>query len=150
MAMKTALIVLNNVGLGLARKLQPTLNGAVVHGLAGRADMADLVFHNTMIHLRTLHRRGTAIVGLCAAGILIRAIAPVLSGKLDSAPVIALAEDGSAAVPLIGGHHGANELARQIANACGGVAALTTAGDVRFGFSLDEPPPVGELPIQSR
>ena len=43
--MKIALIVLNDVGLGLARRLQPTLDGAVVHGLAGRADMADLVFH---------------------------------------------------------------------------------------------------------
>ncbi len=141
MAMKIALIVLNDVGLGLARRLQPTLDGAVVHGLAGRADMADLVFHNTMTHLRALHRKGTPIVGLCAAGILIRAIAPVLNDKRDSAPVVALAEDGSAAVPLIGGHHGANELARQIATACGGVAALTTAGDIRFGFSLDDPPP---------
>ena len=69
--MKIALIVLNDVGLGLARRLQPTLDGAVVHGLAGRADMADLVFHNTMTHLRALHRKGTPIVGLCAAGILI-------------------------------------------------------------------------------
>ena len=31
--MKIALIVLNDVGLGLARRLQPTLDGAVVHGL---------------------------------------------------------------------------------------------------------------------
>ena len=139
--MKTVLIVLSAGGLDLARQLQPTLEGAAVHGLAGRADEADLVFHDTMAHLRRLHIEGAAIVGLCAAGILIRAIAPVLSGKRSDAPVVALAEDGSAAVPLIGGHHGANDLAVRIADACGGIAAVTTAGDVRLGFSLDDPPP---------
>ena len=139
--MKTVLIVLSAGGLDLARQLQPTLEGAAVHGLAGRADEADLVFHDTMAHLRRLHIGGAAIVGLCAAGILIRAIAPVLSGKRSDAPVVALAEDGSAAVPLIGGHHGANDLAVRIADACGGIAAVTTAGDIRLGFSLDDPPP---------
>ena len=139
--MKTVLIVLSAGGLDLARQLQPTLEGAAVHGLAGRADEADLVFHDMMVHLRRLHIEGAAIVGLCAAGILIRAIAPVLSGKRSDAPVVALAEDGSAAVPLIGGHHGANDLAVRIADACGGIAAVTTAGDIRLGFSLDDPPP---------
>src|SRR5207248_7274167 len=54
--------------------------------------------------------------------------------------VVAVAEDGSAAVPLIGGHHGANALARAIAELIGGIAAITTAGDVRLGVALDEPP----------
>jgi cobalt-precorrin 5A hydrolase/precorrin-3B C17-methyltransferase len=44
-------------------------------------------------------------------------------------------------VPLIGGHHGANALARAIAELTGGIAAITTAGDVRLGVALDEPPP---------
>jgi cobalt-precorrin 5A hydrolase / precorrin-3B C17-methyltransferase len=53
--------------------------------------------------------------------------------------VIALAEDGSSAVPLLGGHHGANDLARRIAELCSGHAAITTASEVRFGFALDDP-----------
>ena len=61
--------------------------------------------------------------------------------KRAEPPVVALAEDGSAAVPLLGGHHGANALARALAAALGGVAAITTAGDLRLGFALDEPPP---------
>ncbi len=139
--MNVAFVVLSAGGLALALKLRPSLGDATIHGLAGRADAADIVFDDTMAHLRTLHRDGIAIVGLCAAGILIRALAPLLDDKQTDAPVIALAEDGSVAVPLIGGHHGANELARQLAAACGGVAAVTTAGDLRFGFSLDDPPP---------
>ena len=33
--------------------------------------------------------------------------------RRDEPPVVAVAEDGSAVVPLLGGHHGANELARR-------------------------------------
>ena len=52
-----------------------------------------------------------------------------------------MAEDGSVAVPLLGGHHGANTLARTLAAATGGHAALTTAGDIGLGITLDNPPP---------
>ena len=121
--MKIALVVLGADGLSLARRLQPALDGARVHGLAGRADGADVAFADTMAHLRALHRDGAAIIGICAAGILIRALAPALDDKRRDAPVVALAEDGSSAVPLIGGHHGANALARRVAALTGGVAA---------------------------
>jgi cobalt-precorrin 5A hydrolase/precorrin-3B C17-methyltransferase len=79
------------------------------------------------------------IIGICAAGILIRLLAPRLSDKRAEPPVIAVAEDGSSAVPLLGGHHGANDLARRIAEITGGIAAITTASDRRFGINLDEP-----------
>lgn len=144
--MTTAFIVLTQTGLTLAQALLPTAPGAQIHGLVGRADDADIVFHDTMAHLRALHRDGVTIVGLCAAGILIRALAPNLSDKRRDAPVIAVAEDGSVVVPLIGGHHGANDLAKILATACGGVAAITTAGDLRLGFSFDAPPPGWQTP----
>jgi cobalt-precorrin 5A hydrolase/precorrin-3B C17-methyltransferase len=55
--------------------------------------------------------------------------------------VVAVAEDASVAVPLLGGHRGANRLARRIADALGCPAAITTAGDVRYQLALDDPPP---------
>ena len=88
-----------------------------------------------------LFAAGRPIVGLCASGILIRAVAPLLGDKREEPPVVAVAEDGSVAVPLVGGHHGANALARAVAALTGGVAAITTAGDLRLGLALDEPPP---------
>ena len=138
--MKIAIVALSQRGLDLARRLQRSLGGAVVHGLAGRADGADLPFSDTMAHLRGLFAEGTAIVGVCAAGILIRALGHQLADKKAESPVIALAEDGSVAVPLLGGHRGANRLARRIADITGGNAAITTAGDLEFGLALDEPP----------
>ena len=51
-----------------------------------------------------------------------------------------MSDDGAFAVPLLGGHRGGVELARRIADAIGAAAAVTTAGDRRFGVALDEPP----------
>jgi cobalt-precorrin 5A hydrolase / precorrin-3B C17-methyltransferase len=78
------------------------------------------------------------IVGICAAAILIRAVAPFLKNKFEEAAVVAVAEDGSSVVPLLGGHHGANQIARDIAGVVDGHAAITTASDVIYGMAYDE------------
>jgi cobalt-precorrin 5A hydrolase/precorrin-3B C17-methyltransferase len=85
-------------------------------------------------------RSGEAIIGICASGILIRILAPLLSDKFKEPPVLAVSEDGSAVVPLLGGHRGANALADKVAAFTGGRAAITTASEQRFGASLDAPP----------
>jgi len=134
-------VALTAEGAALARRLQHDLPGAALHGLARRVAEADTLFDDTGEHLRALFAAGRPIVGLCAAGVLVRALAPALGDKRAEPAVVALAEDGSAAVPLLGGHRGANALARRLAALTGGSAALTTAGDLRFGVALDAPPP---------
>lgn len=138
--MTVAVVVLNPGGLATARRIVAALPGAELHGLAGRVGEG-AAFTETAPHLRGLFADGVAIVGVCAAGILVRALGAALADKGREPPVLAVAEDGSVTVPLLGGHHGANALAREIAGMLGGVAAITTAGDVRFGVALDDPPP---------
>jgi len=135
-----AVLCLGPGGEAAARKLVAGLPGASLHGYGPRIADADVSFDDTMAHAAALFAAGTPVVGVCAAGILIRAVAPHLADKLRESAVVAVAEDGSAAVPLIGGHHGANALARACAGLLGGSAAVTTAGDARFGVALDEPP----------
>jgi cobalt-precorrin 5A hydrolase/precorrin-3B C17-methyltransferase len=135
------LIALSAAGLVLARRLQPLLPESRVHGLAGRTQGSDEPFQNAVAHIHALFQGGRPIIGICAAGILIRAVAPLLTDKRREPPMVAVAEDGSTAVPLLGGHRGANRLARVIAEATAGIAAITTAGDVSLGFGLDDPPP---------
>ncbi|MDA1070265.1 MAG: precorrin-3B C(17)-methyltransferase [Proteobacteria bacterium] len=135
-----AVLCLGPGGEAVARKLVAGLPGARLHGFAPRVPVADVSFDDTMDHVASLFAAGVPVVGVCAAGILIRAVAPHLADKFNEAAVVAMAEDGSAAVPLIGGHHGANALARACADLLGGHAAVTTAGDARFGVALDEPP----------
>ena len=136
-----AVICLSPAGLAAANGIVAALPEARLHGLAGRVDGADEPFAETADHLRALFAAGTPIVGVCAAGILIRALAPLLADKHSESPVVAVAADGSATVPLLGGHHGANQLARAVAAALGGAAAITTAGEVSLGLALDDPPP---------
>jgi cobalt-precorrin 5A hydrolase/precorrin-3B C17-methyltransferase len=137
----TAVIVVTPAALPVARRIKVALPGALLHGLAGRVDDADTVFADTKAHIAALFKAGTPLIGVCAAGILIRAIAPVLVDKQAEPPVLAVAPDGSSVVPLLGGHHGANELARKLAAALSSHAAITTAGDLKLGVALDEPPP---------
>ena len=137
---ETVFVALTQQGCDLALGLAPKLDGAEVHGRAGRTRGAAWEFSDTAAHLRDLFRGGRPIVGICAAGILIRALAPLLADKRGEPPVVALAEDGTAVVPLLGGHRGANQLARQIGEKLGVGPAVTTAGDRRFGLSLDAPP----------
>ncbi|OAN55250.1 precorrin-3B methylase [Paramagnetospirillum marisnigri] len=134
-----ALVVVSPAGVETAKALRDALPGARIHGLAGRVE-GDEIFTDTMAHLRALYGAGTAVVGVCAAGILIRAVAPLLADKWAEPPLLAVAVDGSSVVPLLGGHHGANQLARRMAQALGVTPALTTAGDLALGVALDEPP----------
>ena len=122
--MRPAIVTFTASGAALATRLAPLI-GADIH--AGR-------------DVPRLFAAGRPIVGICAAGILIRLLAPHLGDKHAESPVLTLSPDGAHVVPLLGGHHGANRLARAIAAQLGASAALTTASDARFAHGLDEPP----------
>jgi cobalt-precorrin 5A hydrolase/precorrin-3B C17-methyltransferase len=135
-----AIIILGQNSLPLARQLTTALPGAKLYGLSERTTGVDVSFTNFGDTLRELFAAGTPIIGICAAGILIRTLAPMLTDKRQEPPVLAVAEDGSAVVPLLGGLHGVNEMARQIATVLGVEAAITTTGDIRFRTALLSPP----------
>ena len=135
-----AIVVLTQEGLDTAERIGACLTGARIHGFAPRVSDADVPFDEVGDELRRLFTEGVNIVGVCAAGILIRTLAPVVADKRDEPAVIAVAEDGSAVVPLLGGHRGANELGRRLGEALGVPAAITTASDTRWRAALDDPP----------
>ncbi|SDU48688.1 precorrin-3B C(17)-methyltransferase [Stappia sp. ES.058] len=135
-----AILVLTPAAEATARRVAAALPGATLHGLAHRVPGLDASFAETLNHIRSLYQAGTPIIGVCASGILIRALAAVISDKRLEPPVLAVSEDGASVIPLLGGHRGANSLARQIAEALDGHAGVTTAGDTALGIALDSPP----------
>ena len=135
-----AVIAVSPAGEAVARRLAAALPDARLHGRRGRIVDCDELFDDTVAHLRRLFAAGVGIVGVCSAGILIRAVAPLLADKTAEPPLLAVSADGASAVPLLGGHHGANRLAATIAQVLCGHAAVTTAGDTALGLALDEPP----------
>lgn len=135
-----AIVVLGSGALATARAIRAHFPGACIHGLRQRVAGADVDYDDFGAMLRELYRRGVPIVALCAAGIVIRTLAPLLADKGAEPAVLAVAEDGSAVVPLLGGTSGANVLARRIAAALGVAPAITTSGELRFGTCLLDPP----------
>src|ERR1700683_4186442 len=123
-----AIVVLGPSAAALGRRVRDLVRGPELHGRRTAPGDWDRAYDRVVPHLRELFAAGTPIVGLCASGILIRALAPLVDDKRAEPPVVALAEDGSVGVPLLGGHRGANAIARALAAACSGVAAITTAG----------------------
>ncbi len=90
--------------------------------------------------IRECFAAGVPVIGVCAAGILIRTLAPLIRDKRTEPPVVCVAEDGSSVAPLLGGHAGGNAIARRISEALSAVAAITTASELRLGVALDAPP----------
>ena len=70
--------------------------------------------------------RSSAIVAVMASGIAVRAIAPLLNDKWTDPAVVVVDPGLCFAIPLVGGHHGANELARELAG-LGLTPVITTA-----------------------
>ena len=139
MSKNTAVFCLGLSALPVAKKIAALLD-AELHGKSGRVSQADVFFTDAMEHLSKLFQEGVAIVGVCASGVLIRGVAKSVSDKKTEPALVAVAEDGSAVVPLLGGPHGANGMARKISELLGVDPAITTSGDIRFGIALDEPP----------
>ncbi|WP_371232919.1 precorrin-3B C(17)-methyltransferase [Pseudomonas sp. QE6] len=138
--MRAAIVILGQGALATARRLQGAYPQARVLGLKERVKGADESYANFGDTLRQLYRDDTPIIALCAAGIVIRTLAPLLVEKGAEPPVLAVAEDGSAVVPLLGGLGGVNRMAREIAAALDVAPAITTSGELRFGACLLDPP----------
>ena len=105
MSQRIVVFCLGKSALALAQKIAKHLN-AELHGKAERMSPddsllpdeksnpeVDLIFTNAMEHLAALFSEGTAIIGVCASGILVRGVAGCLENKQNEPPLIAVAED---------------------------------------------------------
>ena len=138
-AQRPVIICLSETGFKLAKRFADVI-GADIHGHALRCPDADQTFVKARSHIASIFNAGRPIIGVCAAGIIIRSVASHLRSKQSDAPVLAVSETGKHIVPLLGGHHGAIILANTIASTIGGDTAITTAGNLQWNASLDEPP----------
>ena len=67
-------------------------------------------------------------IGLMASGIAMRKTAPLLDDKWDDPAIVVVDEELTWAIPITGGHHGANQVANDLAG-MGAVPAMTTASE---------------------
>ena len=88
--------------------------------------------------LPEIFRSFDALIFICAVGIVVRKIAPLIQNKLIDPAVIVLDERARNVISLLSGHAGgANDLTKKIAAAIGANPVITTATDVEEKISID-------------
>ena len=85
---------------------------------------------------KTAFKDYDAIVALFATGIVVREIAPLLVDKWEDPAVVVMDSNLTFAIPLTGGHHGANELVRKLSQ-LGSIPVVTTATEVHNRQSVE-------------
>ncbi|WP_084316735.1 precorrin-3B C(17)-methyltransferase [Actinospica robiniae] len=79
--------------------------------------------------LRTVFGSCDAVIAFLATGATVRILAPSLRHKTTDAPVVCVDEGRRFAIALLGGHYGANDLARRVAGALGAEPVISNARD---------------------
>ena len=77
-----------------------------------------------------------AIIAIMAAGIAVRNVAPLIRDKWSDPPIVVVDSGLNFAIPVLGGHHGGNELARKL-SCMGIIPVITTATEVAGRDSVE-------------
>lgn len=96
--------------------------------LAEMAD-ADLLNYEQGI-FEQVFRNYRGIIALMSAGIVVRSISPLLDNKWTDPYVVVVTPDLRFAVPVVGGHHGGNNMARKLA-VMGVIPVISTATETK-------------------
>lgn len=134
--MKTAIILISESSLALARTLQQELPEAEIYTTAQATGtrQIDSVYDFT----DTSFRHFDALIFIGAMGICVRAIAPHIRDKHTDPAVVCVDSTGKFAVAVLSGHiGGANQLTKQVAGILGAEAVITTQSDRNELWALD-------------
>jgi cobalt-precorrin 5A hydrolase len=137
-----AIWVVTANGLRLADRLRGHWPEAVVHGsrrLAAEALPPEaVIFDRLTAHVAQRFRCFDGHIFIMAAGIVVRAVAPLLEHKFHDPAVVVVDDAGRFAVSLLAGHvGGANRLAEAVARHLGATAVVTTATDANGRPAID-------------
>ena len=78
--------------------------------------------------VQTAFEHGERIILICATGVAVRTLAPVLVDKYRDPAVLVLDEQGEFVIPLLSGHEGgANEWGRQVSDSINAQLVMTAA-----------------------
>jgi len=106
----------------LNNTLSGTLNNTLSAGAQG--------FQKIETITRELWNRAEGLIFICASGIAVRSIAPLVQSKYIDPAIVVCPDNGSFAISLLSGHEGgANALAEKIAEIINAVPVITTASE---------------------
>ena len=137
--MKAALIAVSERGAELSAKIADLhVCTCLRYVHESYADAISVPFSSVYRLISEIYPQYDALIFLCAAGIAVRSVAPLLHAKTTDPAVLVIDENGRYIVPILSGHiGGANALAVELAAKLGAQAVLTTATDSGGNFSPD-------------
>lgn len=130
--MKLAIITITPQGERLARKIAQKLdNDPTVLQM-------DLYQKQVKETLRKIFHEYDCILGIMAAGIMVRSICNLIKGKTTDPSILVMDEKATHVISLLSGHlGGGNEFALKIAGTMGAEPVITTATDVNGKMGID-------------
>ena len=99
----------------------------IVDGIGDRYETIDVIEYHGDVFAEHWGEYD-CFIGLMASGIAMRKTAPLLDDKWDDPAIVVVDESLTWAIPITGGHHGANQVADDLAS-LGAVPAMTTASE---------------------
>ncbi len=136
---KVAIVVIREEGLDIARKLHQTEPDWHLWGpKITEPKESEFVFEPRFKDwLKNHFDKYDGFVCFMAAGIVVRALSPLVKHKTTDPGVVVSDEYGRQAISLLGGHEGgANNLAYCVANAIGAVPVITTGTEALKEYVL--------------
>ncbi|MGN0682280.1 MAG: cobalt-precorrin 5A hydrolase [Oscillospiraceae bacterium] len=138
--MRIAVVSVTEKGRVISEKIAASLSAHIVsrYCFYKHCDSGAKSFDKIGELVERLFSSNDALVFICACGIAVRVIAPLVESKTAD-PAVVIADDmGRFAISLLSGHlGGANRLAEIVAEAVGAQPVITTSTDVGGLFSPD-------------
>jgi precorrin-4 C11-methyltransferase len=126
-----ALVAVSNAGAELASSLVARFPGARAFVYAPYAREGQEAFESVMAITKDLWNTARGFLFICASGIAVRAIAPLVRSKHEDPAVAVCPDNGAFVISLLSGHEGgANALASELAPLLNAVPVITTASEM--------------------
>lgn len=133
--MKLAVFTVTENGLKIADKIKEKLSDSIDIFAAPKTDKSKPWLMNLV---KEVFSKYDGFIFISAVGIAVRALAPNIKDKAVDPAVVVVDDSGAFSISLLSGHiGGANDLARQIADAVGAMPVITTATDVSGKPAID-------------
>lgn len=132
----TAILVVSESSIGLARTIAGELAGSTIYSTFETADT--FLIASITSFVKDNFNAFNAFVFIGSLGICVRSIAPYIADKHTDPAVINIDSTGKYIIPVLSGHiGGANDLTKQIARITGSEAIITTQSDNTQLWALD-------------
>jgi cobalt-precorrin 5A hydrolase len=135
--MKIAVIAVTGNGIGISQKLSAEFQIDIFVSSRFAGSGKYKTFKHAGDIIESVFANYDAAVFVMSLGAVVRIIAPYLHDKFHDIPIIVIDDAGRFAIPVTGGHHGANDLAGKIAATLAARAVITTASDINGIASVD-------------